>query len=376
MTTASHVEAAHVTVVGAGPAGTAAAITLARLGRSALLIDKATFPRDKCCGDGLTTAALRRLEGLGLNPSDVPSWQPSRDVCVVTAGGARVELRLPAEGTFAATATRRDLDWALLRLAERAGVRVLQGTSLRSIARDGDEGVVIRTDEGSTLRSDYVIAADGMWSSSRKALGTSAPAYLGDWQAGRQYFESVGPQARKLWIWFEPDMVPGYAWSFPLADGRVNVGYGVLRDREGDGGQRGLKGRQVGFLERARIAEVLGPAARPCSPWRSWPIPAGISGAASSALGGRVLFVGDAARAADPMTGEGIAQALETAEIAARSIVSAGRGDPAAAARAGTAAGSASASRWTTVFPSCFRGCWRGRTVRIAPFASSSSTTD
>jgi flavin-dependent dehydrogenase len=67
---------ADVAVVGAGPAGTAAAITLARLGRTVLLIDKATFPRDKCCGDGLTTAALRLLEDLGLDPASVPSWEP------------------------------------------------------------------------------------------------------------------------------------------------------------------------------------------------------------------------------------------------------------------------------------------------------------
>ena len=63
-----------VVIVGGGPAGSAAAITLARAGRSVTVIDKASFPRDKCCGDGLTTGALRRLEGLGLSPSAIPSW--------------------------------------------------------------------------------------------------------------------------------------------------------------------------------------------------------------------------------------------------------------------------------------------------------------
>src|SRR5438128_3814357 len=103
--------AADVAVVGGGPAGAAAAITLARAGRDVVVVDKARFPRDKCCGDGLTAGALRLLEGLGLDPDAVPSWQPVDDVVVRSPSGRQVTLQLPrVQGRIAATARRVDLD--------------------------------------------------------------------------------------------------------------------------------------------------------------------------------------------------------------------------------------------------------------------------
>ncbi|NBO80763.1 MAG: FAD-dependent oxidoreductase, partial [Actinobacteria bacterium] len=111
-----------VLVVGAGPAGIAAAITAQRAGLHVVVIDKASFPRDKCCGDGLTTGALRLLEQLGLPPARVPSWTPCRDVTLRSPSGRTIELQLPAEGQFAAIATRHDLDNALVHHARSLGV--------------------------------------------------------------------------------------------------------------------------------------------------------------------------------------------------------------------------------------------------------------
>jgi len=194
----------------------------------------------------------------------------------------------------------------------------------------GGGEVVTELDDGREVRARYVIAADGMWSPVRKALGLGQSGYLGDWQAGRQYFSGVGPQARKLWVWFEPDMLPGYAWSFPLPGGTANVGYGVVRRPGQPAGD--LKGQRIDLLARPHIRDVLGPDAAPVGPWKAWPIPARIGDTTLTGLGGRVLFAGDAARACDPMTGEGIAQALETAELAAQAIVAAGPDRPALAA--------------------------------------------
>lgn len=333
---------ADVVVVGAGPAGTAAAITLARLGRRVTVVDKAVFPRDKCCGDGLTTAALRRVERLGLDPARVPSWQPVDDVMVVASDGRQVRLPFPADGTqHAVSARRADLDAAMVAQAERSGARVLQGCPVATVEAAPD-GVRVHLEDGRAATARYVIAADGMWSPLRRSLGLSSrpsgPGYLGEWQAGRQYLAGTGPLARKLWVWFEPDMLPGYAWSFPLPGGLVNFGYGVLRRPAATGadspdGPSRLRGQRIDWTARPGIAEVLGPDAHPAGPWRAWPIPARIGDAALDGLGGRVLFAGDAAGACDPMTGEGIAQALETGEDAARAVAQAGphRPDRAAA---------------------------------------------
>jgi geranylgeranyl reductase family protein len=323
---------ADVVVAGAGPAGSAAAITLARAGRRVVLVDKARFPRDKCCGDGLTAAALRRLEHLGLDPARVQSWQPATGVTVVSPSGRQVELPLgaPDGGWFAVTAARCDLDAALVDLAVAVGARLLQGRAVTGVdvtgatgggAGTGGGGVSVHLADGSAVTARYLLACDGMWSPLRRHLGLTPPGYLGEWQAGRCYLRRTGDRARQLWVWFEPDLLPGYAWSFPLPGDRVNFGYGVLRR---PGGSGSLRGQTLDWRNRPAIAEVLGPSAEPDGPWRAWPIPARIGRAGLAALGGRVLFAGDAAGACDVMTGEGIAQALESGEAAARAVATAG----------------------------------------------------
>jgi geranylgeranyl reductase family protein len=321
---------ADVAVVGAGPAGAAAAITLARIGRQVVLIDKAHFPRDKCCGDGLTTAALRLVEHLGLDPTSVESWEPIDDVAVVPTNGRVLPMRFPRDGTtYAASARRHDFDAALVDQAVKSGADLECGRAVVGVG-PSSRGVRVDLADGQEVTASYVIAADGAWSPVRKALGLTEPGYLGDWQAGRQYFANVGPQARKLWVWFEPDMIPGYAWSFPLPNGTANVGYGLVR-RAGRPFTE-LKGQRIDFQARPHIADVLGADATPAGAWKAWPIPARIGGTKLEGLGGRVLFAGDAARACDPMTGEGIAQALETGQLAARSVADAGPHRPETAA--------------------------------------------
>ena len=329
--------AADVAVVGAGPAGTAAAITLARAGLRVLAFDRARFPRDKCCGDGLTTGALRRLEELGLDPSRIPSWQPVEDVWVRSPSGREVAFPLPrGQGLYGAVASRRELDAELVALARRAGAEVLEGHALSGATIEqqptgGDvPWVTLEIDGAGPVRARYAIGADGMWSPLRKAVGAGdEPGYLGEWHAFRQYFAGVGPEAGRLWVWFEPDLLPGYAWSFPLPDGRANVGFGVLRTK---GTPTGEMAKQWGkVLARDHIQAVLGSGARPEGPHRAWPIPARLGSTRLSAAGGRVLFAGDAARAADPMTGEGIGQALETGIAAAHAIIRAGATNPARA---------------------------------------------
>jgi geranylgeranyl reductase family protein len=312
------VVSADVAVVGGGPAGAAAAIALARAGRQVTVVDKASFPRDKICGDGLTAGALRLLEDVGLDPRDVASWLRVDDVVVRSPSGREVSFPLPRDrGTYAAVARRADLDAALLAQARTAGAKVLDGHACTGVT-EHDDGVTLMVDGLGRLEAGWVVAADGMWSPVRKHLGLATPGYRGEWHAFRQYIGGVTPRAAsELFVWFEPDLLPGYAWSFPLPGGGANVGFGIQR------GGRVARVQDMAaiwrqLLDRPHIRAVLGPGARPEAPHRAWPIPARIDGAVLSAT--RTLFAGDAAAATDPMTGEGIGQALLTGILAARAI--------------------------------------------------------
>jgi geranylgeranyl reductase family protein len=318
-----------VAVVGGGPAGSAAAITLARGGAQVLLVDKASFPRDKCCGDGLTTGALRHLEHLGLDPRSVPSWKRVDDIVVQGPRGRNVRFPLPrGRGTFAAVARRVELDAALVDLARSRGVEVYGGRALRA-ATARPTAVHLDIEGLGVVRAGHVVGADGMWSPLRKALGVGLDDYRGDWHAFRQYFRNVSPRAStELVVWFEPDLLPGYAWSFPLADGRANVGFGILRGSKLDGAAMGKTWTDL--LRRPHIVEFLGRDAEPEGPRKAWPIPTRLPGPALHA--GRALFVGDAAALGDPMTGEGIGQALASGIAAAQAILAGTSTDPATTA--------------------------------------------
>jgi len=325
-TTRSPARRADLVIVGAGPAGAAAAVVAARRGLDVVLTDKATFPRDKCCGDGLTAACLRELQDLGLDPSVVASWQPVHQVVLHSPRRRRVELPLPeGPGLFSVVARRRDLDAALVELAVAAGAELHCGEAVTAVDGGTDPAgeVVLRTGT-STLRAPMVIAADGMWSPMRKLCGARhAAGYRGEWHAFRQYLRHGGHDATTAQhIWFPADLLPGYVWSFPLPDGGLNVGFGFPRGGGHAVGDGAALWREL--LRRPEIASVLGDGAVPESPMRAWPIPARVHQVSLSALGGRVLFVGDAATAPDPMTGEGIGQALQTGRLAAEAVLEAG----------------------------------------------------
>ncbi len=311
----------HVVVVGAGPSGCAAAISLRDNGYDVSVIDKATFPRDKCCGDGLTTGALRLLDQLGFDPTTISDWQECSDVIISSPAQRTVQMTLPrGQGQFAAIAPRIQLDNALVQLARARGVTVHEGVGFSEVIANNANGIEIAVSghTSDTLRADYVVAADGMWSPVRRAVNANMPSYLGEWHAFRQYFSNVtGPAQSQLFVWFEPDLLPGYAWSFPLPDGRVNVGFGVLRSA--DTSVQYMKKIWNELWSRPHIAAALGPNATPEDRHTAWPIPARVTDANHST--GRILFVGDAVCATDSLTGEGIGQALLTGKLAAQAII-------------------------------------------------------
>ena len=146
--------------------------------------------------------------------------------------GRQVTCPLPrGAGTYAAVAPRRQLDAALVDLAVAGRCHRAGRPRVRRDARRPGDHVVVGVGGHDPIAARYVVAADGMWSPVRKAIGLAEPGYLGEWHAFRAYARDVtGPAADHLYVWFDADLLPGYAWSFPLPDGRVNVGFGVLRD--------------------------------------------------------------------------------------------------------------------------------------------------
>jgi flavin-dependent dehydrogenase len=187
--------------------------------------------------------------------------------------------------------------------------------ALRRGGPDAAEAAPVR------VEARYAIGADGMWSPLRRLLGLGPAGFRGDWHAFRQYFTDVGPAAAtELFALFEADILPGYFWSFPLGDGGANVGFGV--SRSGPVAVGDMAAVWEDLLARPHIRDILGPRARPEGPRRAWPIPT--RAGALPLAEGRALFVGDAAGTTDPLTGEGIGQALATGRWAARALLAAG----------------------------------------------------
>lgn len=309
-----------VIIVGAGPAGCASAIDLCRRGLDVIILDKAAFPRDKCCGDGLTTDALRILDELGLRPESITNWNAVTDAVIYSPKGERTVLPLPeGKGQFAAIAPRIELDDQLLQLAIAEGAKLLSPLGFSSLEQF-DDFVKVETTDGTDILARYVIAADGMWSTVRKAVKNGIEGYRGDWHAFRQYFANTGPNAQHLTVWFEPDLLPGYVWLFPLPGQRANVGFGILRDRNHKLKDMGRLWKDI--LTRPHIKEILGHEAIAEGTHKAWPIPTRME--ELEATSGRVFFVGDAMGIADPMTGEGIAQALQSGKLAASALTKAG----------------------------------------------------
>jgi flavin-dependent dehydrogenase len=210
--------------------------------------------------------------------------------------------------------TRRDLDAALVERARSVGVPVYERREIRSLEVTRS-AVSVDCGDGDCTTARYVIAADGHYSTVRRLIAREPGRDLGSSHAFRQYFRGVDDP--RLWVLFERDLLPGYAWVFPVGDGRANVGFGVLRDDVAGGKQLAALWRDV--VTRPSVRRILGEHAEPDGPHRAWPIPATWNEAALSGPP-RTLFAGDAAGVVDPMTGEGIAQALETGTLAARAV--------------------------------------------------------
>lgn len=316
-----------VLVVGAGPAGSAAATWCARAGLDTVVLDAETFPRDKPCGDGLTPRAIAELDGLGLTP-----WLADRARNRgLRAAGFGQTLYLPWPGgslpDYGGAAPRVELDHAIRQVAVASGARPIEGARAVDVERDNSgrvTGVVVKQTSGTrTLTCRRLIVADGARSQLGRRLGREWHRDTAYGVAARGYIKSG--RADDPWISSHLELrgedhrlLSGYGWIFPLGEGEVNIGVGTLATAKhpADVNLRGLLDHYVGAQREdwELVDEVR-------APWSAL-LPMG--GAVSGVAGPNWMLIGDAAGCVNPLNGEGIDYGLETGHLAARVLASHG----------------------------------------------------
>lgn len=314
-------EGAEVIVVGAGPAGSAAAVTLARAGQRVLLLDRAAFPRDKPCGDLIGARAIAAARSLGVAEDDLAPYAPLRGAFVAADAGAvdlapRTRLgRAALSRTDARVIPRTVFDAAMVRAAGRAGAELRQVT-VRAVSPWSGEGrdVTGKTADGEvTLQSRAVIIAGGYGCRVAPEL-TAGPdgAVQSDGPprgiAMRGYFAKVESPPGRIAFCLNEWVLPGYGWVFPLPDGGANVGVGTLTEGGADEHLRALYERFV--EDPASPASAWLRDASPVGRPRSWPLDLGPRPRRLTADG--LLVAGESASLVGPLTGAGIAFALES----------------------------------------------------------------
>lgn len=313
-----------VVVVGGGPSGAAAAHRLASSGHSVLVCEKKSFPREKTCGDGLTPRAVKQLDEMGL-AEELHTWEKVAGLRV-HASGRTMELPFPDlddYSNFGLVKPRKDLDQIVLDHAEAAGAKVLYETQVVEPVFDGGvlQGVVAKRD-GSTeeIRAHWTICSEGAATRFAGSLGRTRRKDYPMGFAIRQYFRS--PMHDSGWfegyldVKAEKGTLPGYGWVFPVGDGTVNVGVGVLSTFDGwsDMNLHRLQNRFIAALPPEwEIGEET-----VCSRPRAGRLFMGAS--VWPPHGPGFVLAGDAAGMINPCNGEGIAYGYETGRIAGRHI--------------------------------------------------------
>jgi geranylgeranyl reductase family protein len=306
-----------VVVAGAGPAGSVAALVLARGGARVALVDKAEFPRDKACGDLIGPRGVGLLDELGVS---VPDAGQGADLLVVGPSGHRSRLpafpgrAYPGHGVVV---PRVVLDDALRAAAVAAGAEPVRArVSAADTGPDGQLRALLASD-GQRLEADAFIGADGALSPVARLAGMLDPDTALWGFAIRAYLPAEVPLPLLVLLDAAPWRIyPGYGWLFPGENGQANVGIGVgLGTRRR---QAPLRGDLARFCAQLRSAGDLAPDAQPGPVTGGW-LRMGGTGAPPAA--GNVLLAGDAAGLINPLQGEGIAPAMVSARLAAQCLL-------------------------------------------------------
>ena len=327
---------ADVIVVGAGPAGSTAATYLARAGLDVLVLEKAEFPREKVCGDGLTPRGVKQLVDLGIDTRVEAGWLRNKGLRVL-GGGVSIELPWPELTSFppyGLVRPRRDFDALLADTARAAGARIQERTAVSAALTDERTGRVVGVSarrgpekEPVTYRAPLVVACDGVGARTALSRGIAKRDDRPLGVAVRRYYTS--PRSHDdflethLELWGrsgdEPRLLPGYGWVFGMGDGTSNVGLGILSTVNA-GASSDYRSMLRAWVESTPEEWGL----------REENAAGGIGGAALPMGFNRtpvyrdgLLLVGDAGGMVNPFNGEGISYAMQSASMAAQHVVQA-----------------------------------------------------
>ncbi len=297
--------------------------SLASRGVRVAVVDRARFPREKVCGDFIEPRGLRLFGAMGcLSHLEASTPLPITHAALYLQSRCAYRGTIPFYGAqhdlpgYGYIVPREELDDKLLRYAEQAGAIVQQECALTGVERQGGRSVlrVRRGTRETTLRCRLVVGADGTHSTVARTAGLLRDDLRYIAVSQRAYAEGVELDHGEATFVFDRDLFPGYGWMFPMSDGRANVGVGILaevRERYGIN----VRGLFEAFIDKLRSTHPG------CSRIQVVSKPIGgivktYGGAGPNYFEGGIL-IGDAGCFVDPMTGEGITPAAESALIGA-----------------------------------------------------------
>ncbi len=323
---------ADVIVVGAGPGGSSTAAHLARMGVDVILLEKAVFPRDKVCGDGLTPRGTKALTKLGIDTSEEAGWIHNTGLRVHGGPIPSFAMEWPELKdwpNYGLACPRMRLDEMLARHAQKLGATLFEDCAVTDPILSSDDRIIgVRSKDGREFRAPVVVAADGNSSRLAVKMGVQKRDDRPMGVAVRGYYTSPKTNSPEMESWVEmwdgkphqSDLLPGYGWLFPLGDGTVNVGLGMLNTSKwfGQTDYKDLMHRWLanntppewGLNDDNLVGEI-----------RSAALPMAFN--RQPHYGRGLLLVGDAGGMVNPFNGEGIPYAMEAGEMAALAIADA-----------------------------------------------------
>lgn len=318
-----------IAIVGAGPAGCATAICLNESGLKVALIDKSVFPRDKICGDAISPDVLNQLQKMpldsGLSFQKLSEKLECKAVKFIAPNYTSANLYLPKYEIDGHIITRYDFDWFMYQQAiKNENVTAICGNAVKTI-ESNENCVNLMLDNGQVISSKMIVGADGAHSVVAKQLADQKIDRDHHCAGLRVYYENVSgfdAENNAIELHFYKELLPGYFWIFPLPNHRANVGLGMLSSHVAKYNVN-IKEKLKEIIETHPNVAPRFKNAKALESIKGFGLPLGSQKISLS--GDRYLLTGDAASLINPLSGEGVGNAIRSGRIAAEHIIAAFR---------------------------------------------------